>query len=94
MYQLILLESCGQIELQKTENKSLAVISNIFEQWLKQDAFNGEMLILWDNDNLIKHLNICKKSDWRIGETYTNVNDEMFSKDAKKYQKRNYLLNK
>lgn len=87
MYTVALIAKEGY-EIKSITEKSLALASHVFEVWLKDDAFDGEMMLLWDNDNLIKQINVRKKTDWRMGETFQDVNDEMYSKDARKYHRK------
>jgi len=91
MYKVQLLAK-EDYEIKSIEDKSLLQAVNVFDGWLKEDAFDGEVLLLWDNDNLIKKINVRKKSDWRHGETYNDIVDgfteNWFKKDIRKWQKK------
>ena len=82
MYKVQLLAK-EDYEIKSIEDKSLLQAVNVFDGWLKEDAFDGEVLLLWDNDNLIKKINVRKKSDWRHGETYNDIVDG-FTENAPK----------
>lgn len=94
MYQVVLLDKDG-LEVKEIETKSFLLSVNQFEEWLKQDAFDGETLLLWDNDNLVKELNVRKKSDFRHGESMFGIVDGFtevyFKKDIRKWQKKKAL---
>ena len=87
MYKVQLLAK-EDYEIKSIEDKSMLQAVNVFDVWLKEDAFDGEVLLLWDNDNLIKEINVRKKSDWRHGETYKDIDEEFFKKDIRKWQKK------
>lgn len=84
MYKVVLLAK-ENYEINSIEVKGLEPAAQIFECWLKEDAFDGETMLLWDNDNLMKQINVRKKTDWRNGEAFHDVNDINFSRDARKY---------
>ena len=87
MYTVALIAREGY-EIKSTNEKSISTALETFILWLKKDAFNGEMMLLWDNDNLMKQIDVRKKTDWRMGEVFQDVNDDTLSKDARKYHKR------
>jgi len=91
MYTVALIAREGY-EIKSITEKSISIALNTFLSWLKNDAFNGETMLLWDNDNLMKQIDVRKKTDWRMGEVFQDVSDDTFSKDARKYLRKFFNL--
>lgn len=90
MYTVILLDE-NDLDVLKLNTKFYKKAIDTFDKWVKEEAFDREYIALWKNDDLLMDIHISKKTDWRLGDVFMDVNDDYkpLAINARKYKRHN-----